>query len=441
MKVNIVTLGCSKNTVDSENIAGHLAAANHQVYFDRQQNDCDLVIVNTCGFIGDAKEESINTLLEQIQDKQNYNRRHTKDDKERKLFAVGCLVERYRQELQQEMPEVDGWYGVHQWETIVKDALHLSSKKATSIEPFTAERTISTPRHYAYLKIAEGCNRSCSYCAIPLIRGRHVSRPIEEIVEEAKELVKSGVKELIIISQDTTYYGLDIYGKRRLGDLLEKLATESGAQWIRLHYTYPTSFPVDAIDVIKRYNNICNYIDIPLQHINSRILGSMQRGIDRQGTLNLLQMFRNKLPDVSIRTTLIVGYPGETEQDYEELKQFVKEAHFDRMGCFAYSPEEGTPAEKLGDPIPQEEKERRVAELMSIQEEISLEKNQARVGRTFRVLIDRHEGDYYIGRTEYDSPEIDDEVLISSPTPLRIGHFYTVRITQALEHDLMASLI
>jgi ribosomal protein S12 methylthiotransferase len=339
------------------------------------------------------------------------------------------------------MPEVDGWYGVHQWEIIVKDALHLSSKKATSIEPFTAERTISTPRHYAYLKIAEGCNRSCSYCAIPLIRGRHVSRPIEEIVEEAKELVTSGVKELIVISQDTTYYGLDIYGKRRLGDLLEKLATESGAQWIRLHYTYPTSFPVDAIDVIKRYDNICNYIDIPLQHINSRILGSMQRGIDRQGTLNLLQMFRNKLPDVSIRTTLIVGYPGETEQDFEELKQFVKEAHFDRMGCFAYSPEEGTPAEKLGDPIPQEEKERRVSELMAIQEAISMEKNQARVGRTFRVLIDRHEGDYYIGRTEYDSPEIDDEVLISSPTPLRIGHFYTVRITQALEHDLMASLI
>ena len=438
MKVNIVTLGCSKNTVDSENIAGHLTAAGHTVFFDRQTNDCDLVIVNTCGFIGDAKEESINTLLRQIQDKQNYNRRHAHDGKRRTLYAVGCLVQRYRQELQEEMPEVDSWYGAHQWETIVQDA---KASNTTTHEPFTAQRTLSTPHHYAYLKIAEGCNRACSYCAIPLIRGKHVSRPIEELIDEAKTLVQNGVKELILIAQDTTYYGLDLYGKRRLGDLLERLATESGAEWIRLHYTYPTSFPVDAIEAMQRHPNICNYIDIPLQHINSRILGSMQRGIDRQGTLELLQTFRQKLPDVSIRTTLIVGYPGETEQDFEELKQFVREARFDRMGCFAYSPEEGTPAEKLGDPIPQEEKERRVAELMSIQEEISLEKNQDRIGRTFRVLIDRHEGDYYIGRTEYDSPEIDDEVLISSPTPLRIGHFYSVRITQALEHDLIASLI
>ncbi len=437
MKINIVTLGCSKNTVDSENIAGHLTAAHHTVYFDRQQNDCDLVIVNTCGFIGDAKEESVNTLLKQIQDKQNFNRRHAHDGKRRTLYAVGCLVERYRQELQAEMPEVDGWYGAHQWETIVQNALVASNM----FEPFTAQRTLSTPRHYAYLKIAEGCNRSCSYCAIPLIRGRHISRPIEELIEEAKKLVQGGVKELILIAQDTTYYGLDLYGRRRLGDLLEQLATQSGAEWIRLHYTYPTSFPVDAIEAMQRHPNICNYIDIPLQHINSRILGSMQRGIDRQGTLSLIQMFREKLPDVSIRTTLIVGYPGETDQDFEELKQFVREARFDRMGCFAYSPEEGTPAEKLGDPIPQEEKERRVAELMSIQEEISLEKNQARVGRTFRVIIDRHEGDYYIGRTEYDSPEIDDEVLIPASTPLHIGQFYPVRITQALEHDLIASLI
>ena len=437
MKVNIVTLGCSKNTVDSENIAGHLTAAHHTVYFDRQQNDCDLVIVNTCGFIGDAKEESVNTRLKQIQDKQNFNRRHAHDGKRRTLYAVGCLVERYRQELQAEMPEVDGWYGAHQWETIVQNALVASNM----FEPFTAQRTLSTPRHYAYLKIAEGCNRSCSYCAIPLIRGRHISRPIEELIEEAKKLVQGGVKELILIAQDTTYYGLDLYGRRRLGDLLEQLATQSGAEWIRLHYTYPTSFPVDAIEAMRRHPNICNYIDIPLQHINSRILDSMQRGIDRQGTLSLIQMFREKLPDVSIRTTLIVGYPGETQQDFEELKQFVREARFDRMGCFAYSPEEGTPAEKLGDPIPQEEKERRVAELMSIQEEISLEKNQARVGRTFRVLIDRHEGDYYIGRTEYDSPEIDDEVLIPASTPLHIGQFYTVRITQALEHDLIANLI
>ena len=437
MKVNIVTLGCSKNTVDSENIAGHLTAAHHTVYFDRQQNDCDLVIVNTCGFIGDAKEESVNTLLKLIQDKQNFNRRHAHDGKRRTLYAVGCLVERYRQELQAEMPEVDGWYGAHQWETIVQNALVASNM----FEPFTAQRTLSTPRHYAYLKIAEGCNRSCSYCAIPLIRGRHISRPIEELIEEAKKLVQGGVKELILIAQDTTYYGLDLYGRRRLGDLIEQLATQSGAEWIRLHYTYPTSFPVDAIEAMRRHPNICNYIDIPLQHINSRILDSMQRGIDRQGTLSLIQMFREKLPDVSIRTTLIVGYPGETQQDFEELKQFVREARFDRMGCFAYSPEEGTPAEKLGDPIPQEEKERRASELMAIQEEISLEKNQARVGRTFRVIIDRHEGDYYIGRTEYDSPDIDDEVLIPASTPLHIGQFYHVRITQALEHDLIANLI
>lgn len=441
MKVNIVTLGCSKNTVDSENIAGHLTSAGHKVYFNRQQNDCDLVVINTCGFIGDAKEESVNTLLEQIRNKQSFNRRHSQDEKRRKLVAVGCLVERYRKELQQEMPEVDGWYGAHQWNALIEDALHLSCQRVSPIEPFTAERALSTPKHYAFLKIAEGCNRACSYCAIPLIRGKHVSRPIEELVDEAKMLVQNGVKEIIVISQDTTYYGLDLYGERRLGDLLEKLATESGAQWIRLHYTYPSSFPVDAISVIKRYDNICNYIDIPLQHINSRILDSMQRGIDREGTLNLLQMFRTELPEVSIRTTLIVGYPGETEADFEELKQFVQQAKFDRMGCFAYSPEEGTPAEKLGDPIAEEEKERRISELMAIQEAISLQKNKARIGRTFKVLVDRLENDYYIARTEFDSPEVDDEVLIVAECPLRIGEFYNVRITQAMENDLYAELV
>lgn len=440
-KANIVTLGCSKNTVDSENIAGHISSAGHTVYFNRQQNDCDLVIVNTCGFIGDAKEESVNTILKQIQDKRNFNRRHTKDCRRRILFVVGCLVERYRKELQQELPEVDRWYGVHQWDNIIKDALYTESKQISPIEPFTSERTLSTPKHYAFLKIAEGCNRNCSYCAIPLIRGKHVSRPIEDLIDEAKSLVKNGVKEIIIISQDTTYYGLDLYGKRRLGDLLKKLATESGAQWIRLHYTYPSSFPRDAISAIKRYNNICKYIDIPLQHINSRILGSMQRGIDRKGTLDLLQIFRDKLPGVSIRTTLIVGYPGETEADFEELKQFVQDAKFDRMGCFAYSPEEGTPAEKLGDPISEEEKERRRSEIMAIQEAISLEKNKERIGCTFKVLVDRIENDYYIARTEFDSPDIDDEVLISAECSLRIGEFYNVRITQATENDLYAELV
>ncbi len=430
MKINIITLGCSKNTVDSENVAGHFTKAGHTIYFDRDKNDCDTVIVNTCGFIGDAKEESINVLLEQIQAKKYFNQRHARDGRRRILIAVGCLVERYRDQLIAEMPEVDAWYGVHEWD-----------KLTNSDNSFAQLRQTSTPTHYAYLKIAEGCNRSCSYCAIPLIRGKHVSRPIDELVEEAKALVADGAKEIIVISQDTTYYGLDLYGKRRLGDLLERLATESGASWIRLHYTYPTSFPVDAIDVIRRYDNICNYIDIPLQHINSRILSSMQRGIDREGTLSLLNTFRAQLPDVCIRTTLIVGYPGETEAEFEELKQFVREAQFDRMGCFAYSPEEDTPAEKLRDTVSEEEKQRRVSELMAIQEQISLAKNQARVGHNYRVIIDRHEGSHYVGRTEYDSPDIDDEILIPDTAPLRVGEFYQARITQALENDLFAELV
>ena len=441
LKVNIITLGCSKNTVDSENIAGHLTHAGLQVFFDRSQNDCETVILNTCGFIGDAKEESIQTILQQAEQKRNYNRRHHTDGKHRLLIASGCLVERYRDELAQEIPEVDAWYGVHEWDRLINDVL-ASQKRRSKVHDydFTQQRTLSTPKHYAFLKIAEGCNRSCSYCAIPLIRGKHVSRPIEEILHEAQEMVHNGVKEIILIAQDTTYYGLDLYGTRRLGDLLELLATQSGAEWIRLHYTYPTSFPLDAIQAMRRHSNICNYIDIPLQHINSRILTSMQRGIDREGTLQLLQHFRSELPDVSIRTTLIVGYPGESEAEYEELKQFIRDARFDRMGCFPYSPEEGTPAERLGDPVPEEEKQRRVDELMAIQQQISLEKNEDRVGRTYRVLIDRREGDYYIARTEYDSPEIDDEVLIPSTHRLAIGTFHHVRITQALEHDLMAEL-
>lgn len=437
MKVNIITLGCSKNTVDSENLAGHLTSAGHTVYFDRTHNDCDVIIVNTCGFIGDAKEESINALLQQILVK-------TRGRRPRKLIAVGCLVERYRHELQAEMPEVDAWFGTHQWEEIL-----------TAIEPTLTEsfeqrgakfengRKLSTPRHYAYLKIAEGCNRSCSYCAIPLIRGAHRSRPIDELVNEAKQLVADGVKEIILIAQDTTYYGLDLYHRRALGELLERLATESGASWIRLHYTYPSSFPLDAITAIQRHSNICNYIDIPLQHINSRILNSMQRGIDREGTLRLLEQFRQALPDVAIRTTLIVGYPGETEQEFEELKEFVRTARFDRMGCFAYSPEEGTSAFNLEDSVPDEEKQRRVSELMAIQEQISLEKNEARVGQTYTVLVDRVEEHHIIARTQYDSPEVDDEVLIpltSSCAAVAPGDFLNVRITSALENDLIAEL-
>lgn len=428
MKVNIITLGCSKNTVDSENVAGHLRKAGLEVYFDRQRTDCDIIIVNTCGFIGDAKEESINTLLEQVEIK-NHGR------KERKLIAVGCLIERYKKELQIEIPEIDAFYGVHQWDELV------ASLVAEYKNKFESERQLSTPKHYGYLKISEGCNRNCSYCAIPLIRGKHVSRPIDELVAEAKQMVLDGVKEIIVIAQDTTYYGLDIYGKRRLGDLLNRLADESGAEWIRLHYTYPTSFPEDAIAAIRNHKNICNYIDIPLQHINSQLLKSMQRGIDREGTIALLNQFRQEIPDVAIRTTLIVGYPNETEEQFEELKQFVLESRFDRMGCFAYSPEEGTIAYEMGDPIDDEEKQRRVDELMAIQEQISLEKNEAKVGNTYKVIIDRCEGDYYIGRTEYDSPEVDDEVIISSKKKLKQGSFHQIRITQAMENDLLGVVV
>ena len=423
MKINIITLGCSKNIVDSEHIAGHLRKAGFQLYFDRERNDCDIVIVNTCGFIGDAKEESVNMLLEQIAVKQ-------RGRKQRKLIAVGCLVQRYREELQQEMPEIDAFYGVHQWGELVRS---LEAEYHDSLE---AERMQSTPRHYAYLKIAEGCNRSCSYCAIPQIRGRHVSRPMDDIVDEARRMVADGVKELIVIAQDTTYYGMDLYGSRQLGTLLERLATESGAEWIRLHYTYPTSFPEDAIDAIARHDNICKYIDIPLQHINSRILESMQRGIDREGTLALLQRFREKIPGVAIRTTLIVGYPGEDDAAFEELKAFVRDVRFNRLGVFAYSPEEGTAAYALGDHIDDETKERRIDELMAIQEQISLETNSEKEGKTYKVLIDRKEGEYYIGRTEQDSPEVDDEVLVSPHPTLKIGTFAQVTITEAMEHDL-----
>ena len=434
--INIITLGCSKNTVDSEFVAGKLESCGQTIYFDRKQNDCDIVIINTCGFIGDAKEESINVILEQCEVK-------NRGRKERLLVVCGCLVERYKKELKREMPEVDLWYGVHEWDKMVAAIKKWVKKDSVCVKKHNNEllRKVSTPKHYAYLKISEGCDRHCSYCAIPLIRGRHISRPIEELVAEAKTLVQNGVKELIVIAQDTTYYGLDLYKRRALGELLDRLADESGAEWIRLHYTFPTSFPQDAIDVMRRHDNICNYIDIPLQHISTSILNSMQRGIDKEGTLQLLQQFRKKLPDACIRTTLIVGYPGETEKEFQELKEFVAQARFDRMGVFAYSPEEHTPAEPLGDPVPDEEKQSRIDELMALQESISMEINQAKIGKQFKVLIDRREGDYFVGRTEYDSPEIDDEVLIPvADGNLRIGQFYTATITDAVEHDLFAKI-
>lgn len=427
-KVNIVTLGCSKNTVDSENIAGHLRDAGFTVKFDDPKNTADIVIINTCGFIGDAKEESINTILEYAELK-----RRKKNPK--KIIVCGCLSQRYAEELGNEIPEVDAFYGVHEWDKLIKT---ISNEYNND---FTASRLVSTPKHYAFLKIAEGCNRSCSYCAIPLIRGRFISRPIDELVEEAKQLVADGAKELLVIAQDTTYYGMDLYGKRCLGTLLERLATETGAKWVRLHYTFPSSFPADVVEVMKKYDNICNYIDIPLQHISTSILGSMQRGIDKEGTLKLMQQFKDNLPDVAIRTALIVGYPNETEQDFEELKDFVTSMRFDRLGVFQYSAEEGTPSFALGDTVSDEEKQRRMDEIMYLQERISIEKNAEKVGKEYMVLVDRKEGDFWVGRTEYDSPEIDNEVLIQTDKRLKVGEFYKVEITDAMEYDLMARLV
>ncbi len=427
-KINIVTLGCSKNTVDSENVAGHLKEAGFTIRFDDDKNDADIVIINTCGFIGDAKEESIAAILEYAELK-----RRKKNPK--KIVVCGCLSQRYADELRAEIPEVDAFYGVNDWNKLLGDIMDEYSEK-----DFTAQRVVSTPKHYAYLKIAEGCNRSCSYCAIPLIRGKFVSRPIDDLVGEAKQLVAQGVKELLVIAQDTTYYGMDIYGKRALAELLERLAVESGAKWIRLHYTFPSSFPDDVIEVMKKYKCICNYIDIPLQHISTDVLASMKRGIDKEGTLQLMQMFRNKLPDVAIRTALIVGYPNETEEDFDQLKDFVRDMRFDRLGVFRYSAEEGTPSFPLGDTVSEEEKQRRMDEIMELQETISIEKNSEKVGKEYMVLIDRREGDFWVGRTEYDSPEIDNEVLISAEEMLVEGRFYKVRIIEAMEYDLMAEL-
>ena len=428
-KINIITLGCSKNTVDSENIAGHLQKAGFAVNFDNNRNTADIVIINTCGFIGDAKEESISVILEYAELK-----KIKKNPK--KIVVCGCLSQRYAEELRAEIPEVDAFYGVNDWEKLIKDI----SQEAL-LEPFTAQRILSTPQHYAFLKIAEGCNRRCSYCAIPLIRGKFVSRPIEELVEEAKTLVAQGAKELLIIAQDTTYYGMDLYGKRRLGELLERLATESGAKWIRLHYTFPSSFPDDVVEVMKKYDSICNYIDIPLQHISTNILHSRNRGIDKQGTLELMKKFREKLPNVAIRTALIVGYPGETEDDFNQLKEFVRDMRFERLGVFQYSAEEGTSSYPLGDTVDDEEKQRRMDEIMDIQDMISMEINSQKIGNEYTVLIDRKEGEYWVGRTEYDSPEIDNEVLITAKEKLKIGNFYKVKIVQAMEHDLEAVLV
>lgn len=418
--VNIITLGCSKNLYDSETLAGQLEKQGREVSHEGHGN---IVVVNTCGFIGDAKEQSVNAILEQVERK----RRGEID----RLYVSGCLSQRYMDELRVELPEVDGFYGVNDMKAILA-VLGADYKKELA-----GERLLSTPRHYAYLKISEGCDRACSYCAIPLIRGKHISRPVEELIEEARILASKGVKELILIAQDLTYYGMDLYGRRRLADLVRGIAEVDGIEWIRLHYAYPNGFPEDVLEVMASEPKVCKYLDIPLQHISDRILKSMKRSSTKEQINALLDKIREKVPGVALRTTLIVGYPGETPEEFEELKAWVREQRFDRMGCFAYSEEEGTSAAQLEDDVPDEEKQRRVEELMEVQREISLQKNEEKVGKTLRVLIDTEQPDVYIGRTEYDSPEVDNDVFIDREKyRVPTGGFVKVEVTSAGVYDL-----
>ena len=406
-----------------------LAAAGYKVVFDSDRTDAKVVVINTCGFIGDAKQESIETILTAVEAK--------RAGRIEKLFVIGCLSERYADELREEIPEVDDYFGVKNWAEI---AAALGAEHRTELE---TERILSTPDHYAYLKIAEGCNWLCGYCAIPLIRGKHVSVPIEQIIEEAKKLAAQGVKELMVIAQDTTYYGIDLYGRRRLADVLTGLCKIEGIEWIRLHYAYPASFPEDVIEVMAREEKICKYLDIPFQHISDNMLSAMKRRHDKAEAMELIRRLRKQIPDIALRTTLLVGYPGETEADMAELEAFVREVRFDRLGVFPYSEEEGTySALNLKDDVPQEEKELRAARIMQIQEQISLENNLARVGRTMRCIVDGRQGDYYIARSEYDSPEVDQEILIPADNRrLYRGRFYDVRITGAEDYDLYAEVI
>ena len=425
-KINIITLGCSKNTVDSEHLAAQLAAMDYKIVFDSDRTDADVVVINTCGFIGDAKQESIDTILRAAQLKEQ--------GKIEELFVVGCLSQRYADELRPELPEVDDFFGVNDWAGIVE---RLGAKYLKENE---TKRELSTPSHYAYLKISEGCNWMCGYCAIPLIRGRHTSVPMEDLIAEAETLAEKGVRELMVIAQDTTYYGVDIYGERKLAELLERLCRIEKIRWIRLHYAYPTDFPDEVIEVMAREPKICNYLDIPFQHISDNQLTAMKRRHTKAEAEALIAKLRASIPDIALRTTLLVGYPGETEQDFEELKSFVRETKFDRLGVFAYSEEEGTySATRLTDDVPDEVKQQRVETIMRLQERISLENNANRIGSTMSVIIDRKEGEFYIGRSEYDSPEVDQELIIDSKgRRLLRGHHYDVVVTDAEDYDLYA---
>lgn len=426
-RIDVISLGCSKNLVDSERLLKQLELSGFQAFHNSDNVDGDIVIINTCGFIGDAKEESINTILTYAEAKN--------EGRIKELYVMGCLSERYRDDLLAEIPEIDRIYGKFDWVNIVSDII----KRNPATMPY--DRVITTPSHYTYLKIAEGCNRFCAFCAIPLITGRYKSRPIEEILEEVRMLVGKGVKEFNVIAQDLSSYGLDIYKRLALPELIDRMAEIDGVKWIRLHYAYPSEFPYEILDVMARHSNVCNYLDIALQHINNDVLKNMRRHITKEETLALIRTIREKVPGIHIRTTLMVGFPGETEDAFNELKEFVREAKFERMGAFAYCEEDDTYAAKnFSDSIPQEVKESRLEEIMTIQEDVALESNQSKIGKTMTVVIDREEPDYFVGRTEFDSPEVDPEVLIDKYDRLTVGNFYDVEITDALPFELMARL-
>jgi len=423
-KINVITLGCSKNTYDSEVLMGQLKSSNKNVVHEEEGN---IVVINTCGFIDNAKQQSIDTILENVKKKN--------EGLVDKVFVTGCLSERYKPDLKKEIPDVDEYFGTTEMPSLLK---HLGADYKHEL---IGERLLTTPKNYAYLKISEGCDRPCSFCAIPLMRGKHKSFPINELVSQAKILAEKGIKELILIAQDSTYYGIDLYGKRKLSSLLKELAKVEGIEWIRLHYAFPNGFPLDVLQVINSEPKICDYIDIPLQHISNKILKSMKRGASTENINDLIKSFREKVPGIAIRTTLIVGYPGETNEDYEQLKEWVKNTKFDRLGCFTYSHEENTGAYNLSDDVPQVLKNERLNEIMEIQSQISWELNQNKIGKNFKVLIDRKKSNYYVGRTQYDSPDVDNEVLIDANSSfLRVGEFVDVKIIDASDFDLYAEV-
>ena len=427
-RIDVITLGCSKNLVDSERLLKRFKDLGYEVAHDSDNVEGEIVVINTCGFIGDAKEESINTILQFCDAK--------KHKKIKRLYVMGCLSQRYFDDLNTEIPEVDKFYGKFDWENLISD-LELT-KPSTAIY----DRVITTPSHHAYIKISEGCNRFCAFCAIPLITGRHKSRPIDEIIAEVKMLVQRGVKEFNVIAQDLSSYGLDIDGTLKLPELIDSMAQIPGVKWIRLHYAYPAQFPYEILKVMRKHENVCKYLDIALQHISTKVLSNMSRHIDKEETYALLQKIRSEVPGINIRTTLMVGFPGEGEAEFEELKEFVKKARFERMGAFAYSEEDGTfAAQHYEDTIPDDIKQSRLDEIMALQQEISAEINESKVGKTLVAVIDREEDEYYVGRTEFDSPEVDPEVLISKERELKIGEFYKVEITEAMPYDLIGKIV